>query len=80
MVAWRNVVSLLVRPRSLAPNRPTGGGSGSGPVRLPECDNRGLARRGNWPHSAGEGSRLWTIATEFMIEAGSDECSPADRR
>ncbi len=78
MLEWRNVLSLLVRPRSPASDRPPRNADGHGCLR--EDNNRGLARSEDWPNSAGEGLRLWTISTEFLVETGAEECTRADRR
>jgi hypothetical protein len=78
MLEWRNAFSLLVRPRCLATNWPTG--SDDRPVRLSDGNNRGSVQTKDWSKSAGEGPRLWTISTELLVEAGVDNCTRADRR
>jgi len=78
MPAWRNALSLLVRPRCLATNWPTG--RDEGPVRLSQGNNRGSAQTKDWSNSASERPRSWTISTELLVEAGVDDCTLADRR
>ena len=65
MIDWRRVLSLVVRPYSVASNWPTG---------LVESE-RTSARAVSEPNSADSSARLWTISTEFLVEAEPDECT-----
>ena len=71
MIEWRRVLSLLVRPHSVASNWPTGVAEEF--VRLPAGRERTSARSGRVPNPADPSARLWTISTEFIVEAEPDE-------
>ena len=73
MIEWRRVLSLVVRPHSVASNWPTG--ITDGIVRLPAGRGRASARAGSLPNPADPSGRLWTISTEFLVEGGPDECT-----
>jgi len=57
MIEWRRVLSLVVRPHSVASNWPTGI---EGNVRAAAGGERTSARP-------------WTISTEFLVESEPDE-------
>jgi hypothetical protein len=57
MIEWRRVLSLVVRPHSVASNWPTGI---EGNVRAAASGERTSARP-------------WTISTEFLVESEPDE-------
>ena len=71
MIEWRRVLSPLVRPHSVALNGPAG--LAEGVAHLPAGRERTSARRGSEPNSADQPARLWTISTEFIVEAEPDE-------
>jgi hypothetical protein len=73
MIEWRRVLSLVVRPHSVASNWPTG--LAEGIVRLPAGGTRTSARAGSQPNPGDPPARLWTISTEFLVEAEPDECT-----
>jgi hypothetical protein len=71
MIEWRRVLSLVVRPHFVASNWSTGIAEGS--VHWPAGRERTSARAERKPNSADPSARLWTISTEFIVEAEPDE-------
>jgi hypothetical protein len=69
MIEWRRVLSLLVRAHSV--DWPTGVAEGI--VHWPAGRERTSARAERKPNSADPSARLWTISTEFLVEAEPDE-------
>lgn len=78
MLGWQTALSLLVRPRCFAANRPIR--SDDETVRLCEGNNRGSVQDKDWSISTDEGLRLWAISSELLVEAGIDDSTRADRR